>query len=119
MGVLTVYIKITYPSFKRENTLIFNVNLLSPYLLQQCDLLLQDVLPTFRRNEIVDMTSPWNYDYFAFLIPVHEETANINAVIKPFQWPVTFKQNEDMQNSSRCYTHKFTTIQSNFRFGWE
>ncbi|KAK4030531.1 hypothetical protein OUZ56_023775 [Daphnia magna] len=34
------------------------------------------------------MTLPWNYDYFSFLIPVHDEAANIDAVIKPFQWPV-------------------------------
>ncbi|XP_057365455.2 glutamate receptor ionotropic, delta-1-like [Daphnia carinata] len=54
----------------------------------QCDLLLQDVVPTFRRLQIVDMTLPWNYDYFSFLIPVHDEAANIDAVIKPFQWPV-------------------------------
>ena len=25
---------------------------------------------------------------YAFLIPVPDETANINAVVKPFQWPV-------------------------------
>ncbi|XP_046449165.1 ionotropic receptor 93a-like [Daphnia pulex] len=55
---------------------------------RQCDLLLQDVLPTFRRHEIVDMTLPWNYDYFAFLIPAPDETANIDSIIKPFQWPV-------------------------------
>ncbi|EFX82331.1 hypothetical protein DAPPUDRAFT_101737 [Daphnia pulex] len=34
------------------------------------------------------MTLPWNYDYFAFLIPAPDETANIDSVIKPFQWPV-------------------------------
>ncbi|KAI9559660.1 hypothetical protein GHT06_013665 [Daphnia sinensis] len=55
---------------------------------EQCDLLLQDVQPTFRRLQVVDMTLPWNYDYFSFLIPVHDEAANIDAVIKPFQWPV-------------------------------
>jgi hypothetical protein len=31
---------------------------------------------------------PWIYDYFSFLIPVPDESANINAVVKPFQWPV-------------------------------
>jgi hypothetical protein len=34
------------------------------------------------------MTLPWIYDHFAFLIPVPDESANINAVVKPFQWPV-------------------------------
>ena len=46
------------------------------------------MIPTVERNKIVDLTLPWTYDHFAFLIPVSVETANINAVIKPFQWPV-------------------------------
>ena len=45
-------------------------------------------MPTVWRNKIVDLTFPWTYDNFAILIPVPDETANINAVIKPFQWPV-------------------------------
>jgi len=55
---------------------------------QQCDFLIHDMIPTVERNKIVDLTLPWTYDHFAFLIPVSVETANINAVIKPFQWPV-------------------------------
>jgi hypothetical protein len=35
-----------------------------------------------------DYTLPWAYDQFAFLIPIADESANINAVVKPFQWPV-------------------------------
>jgi ionotropic glutamate receptor len=55
---------------------------------QQCDLLVHYILPTIHRNTIVDLTLPWTYDHFALLIPAPDETANINAVIKPFQWPV-------------------------------
>ncbi|XP_046448046.1 ionotropic receptor 93a-like isoform X2 [Daphnia pulex] len=55
---------------------------------QQCDLLAQDVLPTFQRNRIVDLTTYWYYGDLVFLIPVPDETANINSVVKPFQWKV-------------------------------
>jgi hypothetical protein len=51
-------------------------------------LVAQDVLPTFQRNKIVDLTANWVFDNVAFLIPVPVETANMNAVVKPFQWPV-------------------------------
>ncbi|EFX82191.1 hypothetical protein DAPPUDRAFT_316806 [Daphnia pulex] len=57
-------------------------------LSQQSELLVHDTIPTFQYNKIIDMTLPWIYDHFAFLIPVPDETANINAVVKPFQWPV-------------------------------
>jgi hypothetical protein len=56
--------------------------------LQQCDLLTQDVVPTPQRNKIVDLTTPWYYGNLVCVIPVPDETANINSVIKPFQWPV-------------------------------
>jgi ionotropic glutamate receptor len=46
------------------------------------------VVPTLQRNKAVDLTLPWAYDNYAFLIPVPDETANINAVVRPFQWPV-------------------------------
>jgi hypothetical protein len=50
------------------------------------------------------MTLPWNYGDFAFLIPAPDETVNIDSVIKPFQWPVTLKQDgRRQQNSSRYY----------------
>nr|CAH0104494.1 unnamed protein product [Daphnia galeata] len=55
---------------------------------EQCDLLIQNVLATTRRNQIVDLTLPWVYDSSAFLIPVPDESANINAIVKPFQWPI-------------------------------
>ncbi|EFX82161.1 hypothetical protein DAPPUDRAFT_316759 [Daphnia pulex] len=55
---------------------------------RQSDLLVHDTVPTFQNNKIVDLTLPWIYDHFAFLIAVSDETANINAVVKPFQWPI-------------------------------
>ena len=58
------------------------------FYLQQADLLITSVFPTSQRLKIVDITLPWAYDHFAFLIPVNSEMANINAVTKPFQWPV-------------------------------
>ena len=58
--------------------------------LQQADLLITSVFPTSQRLKIVDITLPWAYDHFAFLIPVNSEMANIDAVTKPFQWPVKY-----------------------------
>ncbi|XP_046449196.1 glutamate [NMDA] receptor subunit 1-like [Daphnia pulex] len=54
---------------------------------QKSDFLVHDTIPTFQYNSVVDFTMPWIYDYFSFLIPVPDESANINAVVKPFQWP--------------------------------
>jgi ionotropic glutamate receptor len=51
-------------------------------------LLVHDTVPTLQTSKIVDLTLPWAYDFFAFLSLVPDETANINAVVKPFQWPV-------------------------------
>jgi hypothetical protein len=51
-------------------------------------LLVHDTIATFQYNTVVDFTMPWIYDDFAFLIPVPDESANIDAVAKPFQWPV-------------------------------
>ncbi|XP_046641506.1 uncharacterized protein LOC124326631 [Daphnia pulicaria] len=55
---------------------------------KKSDLLVHDAIANFQYNSVVDFTLPWIYDYYAFLIPVPEESANINAVVKPFQWPV-------------------------------
>jgi hypothetical protein len=49
--------------------------------------MVQDVTPIFHRSQI-EMTTPWIFTNYALLIPVAGDTANINAVIKPFQWPV-------------------------------
>jgi ionotropic glutamate receptor len=35
------------------------------------------------------MTVPWIYSSYALLMPIQDEPANICAVIKPFQWPVS------------------------------
>jgi hypothetical protein len=55
---------------------------------QEADLLVHDTIANFQRNKVVDLTLPWVYGDFVFLIPVPDESANINAVVKPFQWPV-------------------------------
>jgi hypothetical protein len=34
------------------------------------------------------LTLPWAYSNCVFLIPAPVETANINAIVKPFQWQV-------------------------------
>nr|CAH0102968.1 unnamed protein product [Daphnia galeata] len=54
----------------------------------ECDLLINSIVPTVQYNKIMDLTTYWLYDYFALVIPVPDETANINAFIKPFQWPI-------------------------------
>jgi ionotropic glutamate receptor len=55
---------------------------------QQCDLLVIGVGLTHGRFKVVDVTTPMAFESYRFLIPVQGDTANINAVIKPFQWPV-------------------------------
>ena len=47
-----------------------------------------DVVATDRRFAMVDFTLPWDIGIVSFLIPVPDDTANINAIAKPFQWPV-------------------------------
>nr|CAH0101875.1 unnamed protein product [Daphnia galeata] len=54
---------------------------------QKSDLIIFDVTPSFYRSNI-DMATPWVFSYCGLLIPVYDDTANINAVVKPFQWPV-------------------------------
>ena len=41
------------------------------------------------RFKIVDLTLPFSFERYAFLMPVHDDTVNLNAVIKPFQWNVS------------------------------
>jgi hypothetical protein len=54
---------------------------------QQCDLIINDLIPPLFRKKI-DFTTPWIFAYYGLLIPVDDDTANIQAVVKPFQWPV-------------------------------
>jgi ionotropic glutamate receptor len=46
------------------------------------------VAPTFGRVKLADLTCPWMYDCNDLLFAVNDDTANIDAVVKPFQWPV-------------------------------
>ncbi|EFX82128.1 hypothetical protein DAPPUDRAFT_241227 [Daphnia pulex] len=54
----------------------------------QSDLIVSAIVPTFSRLKIVDITLPWSYGSYVFLLPIPDESANIYAVAKPFQWPV-------------------------------
>ncbi len=51
-------------------------------------MLLQDVMPSQERQQIVDITVPWVYTSASLLMHVPDESVNIHAVVKPFQWPV-------------------------------
>lgn len=51
--------------------------------------MIHDILQTHQRQQIIDMTVPWIYSSYALLMPIQDESANIYAVIKPFQWPVS------------------------------
>jgi ionotropic glutamate receptor len=51
-------------------------------------LLIHDIAQTIDRQQTIDMTVPWIYRGFGILIAVEDDTANVKAVIKPFQWPV-------------------------------
>jgi hypothetical protein len=57
---------------------------------QQCDLIIHDVSPLQYRTNKIDLTTPWIFSYIGFLIPVDDDSANIFAVIKPFQWQVRY-----------------------------
>jgi hypothetical protein len=46
------------------------------------------VTPTSGRMKLADLTVPWMYDCYDLLFAVTEDTVNIDAVVKPFQWPV-------------------------------
>lgn len=51
-------------------------------------MLIHDIAQTIDRQQTIDMTLPWIYRGFGILIAVEDDTANVKAVIKPFQWPV-------------------------------
>lgn len=59
-------------------------------VLQRCDLLLQDVVASvlYKYQPVIDTTVPWVYTTSALLTHISDDTLNIKAVIKPFQWPV-------------------------------
>lgn len=55
---------------------------------QECDLLVHGVFPTPERQKMIDITTPWYYTTLEFLIPMLDDVANINAIVKPFKWEV-------------------------------
>lgn len=55
---------------------------------QESDFLVYATVPTVERQKIIDITTPWYYGTLEFLIPVLDDGANIDAVVKPFQWMV-------------------------------
>ncbi|EFX78661.1 hypothetical protein DAPPUDRAFT_320342 [Daphnia pulex] len=83
--ILFIWLSISIRSFSSTPNPLNGHHL---HAIWQCDLLAQDVVPTPQRNEIVDLTTYWYFGDYVFLIPVPDETANINSMIKPFKWPV-------------------------------
>lgn len=45
-------------------------------------------MPSQKRQQIVDITVPWVFTSASLLMHVPDESVNIYAVVKPFQWPV-------------------------------
>ena len=64
------------------------LNTIQIHNVQQCDLLIADVATTDRTLAVLDFTLPWDIGVVSFLIPVPDDTANINAIAKPFKWLV-------------------------------
>jgi ionotropic glutamate receptor len=72
---------------------MIELNINSHFLLcdsQQVDLIVIGVTLNYERFQVVDLSVPWAFETYSFLIPVQNDTANINAVVKPFQWPVSY-----------------------------
>ncbi|KAI9553543.1 hypothetical protein GHT06_021461 [Daphnia sinensis] len=55
---------------------------------KQCDLIVHDVLLTTENYKKMELTLPWHRSIIVFMVPVPLTMTNLNAVIKPFQWPV-------------------------------
>ena len=94
MGTLNVFKLCSLYYVKEFKHLLFStycilIPLISnrKFYCQQCDLIITDVLALFYRSKI-DLTTPWIFADLGLLIPVDDDIANTNAVIKPFQWPV-------------------------------
>jgi hypothetical protein len=45
-------------------------------------------MPAQEHQQIVDITVPWVFTSASLLMHVPDESVNIYAVVKPFQWPV-------------------------------
>ena len=79
--------------------------------MKKCDFLTSGVTPTFERQKIVDLTLPWMNDCYGLLFAVHEDMANVEAIVKPFQWPVCI-------NERILYSTIFNdSFGKSFRFG--
>lgn len=57
--------------------------------MKSCDILAHDISTTPERYAVMDLTLPWIYADSAFLIPIPDSSANVAAVLQPFQWPVS------------------------------
>ena len=54
------------------------------------DVLVAQISPLSGRHKVIDLSSGFNYDTFALLIPVSNNmSSNTQAIIQPFQWPVS------------------------------
>ena len=79
-------------------------------------MLLQDVLPTNERQQVVDITVPWVYTSVALLMHAPDESANINAITKPFQWPVKRKKKRNWDNLNINSTNYITDLGGTVHF---
>ncbi|XP_059352537.1 uncharacterized protein LOC130700516 [Daphnia carinata] len=96
-GLMVEYLarrfKFTYSFLKVNEIYLYAVGKakrgLVDYLLEgQCDLIVHDVILTTENYKKMELTLPWHRSIIVFMVPVPLITTNLNAVIKPFQWPV-------------------------------
>ena len=53
------------------------------------------------RHKKIDLTEEYTYETFTLLIPVSDEIGtNADAVIKPFQWPVSWHHLKNVRKSN-------------------
>ena len=64
--------------------------------LQRSDLLIAAVGLANSRLKVVDLTYPWMFGCYEFLFSVSDDMINTDALVKPFQWPVSL---ENIQHS--------------------
>lgn len=103
--------ELLYPNFSHyqdnflNNKTCSKKKLIQKLHTQQCDLLLQDLVSSvgYEYRQIIETTVPWVYTTAAILTHVPDETLNIEAVIKPFQWPVYNNQKRLSKNLNCLY----------------
>lgn len=64
-------------------------------------MLITTIIPTAERLKKVDLTIPWLYAGYFLLIPAPKLGSNTDAVVKPFQWPVSYTYANKIQSSRR------------------